>query len=208
MKLFREEGFLFPRRLNSGLQKGVLDWGKLPHWLVLSLLHNPRNAGAYFYGRTRTTKHADGSSSYTKLPRDQWHTLIPNAHDGYITWEEFEDNQRRLLEYTQAHGLERRKSPPGEGPALLQGIVICGICGRRMSAQYGFRKNQLYANYRCHREGAQFGGSICQHITGNAIDEAVGNLLLEKFTPITLNVALAVQQELVARLEEANHLRE
>ncbi len=208
VKHFRKQGFLFPRRMNSGLEKDELDWKPLTHRLVLSLLHNPRYAGAYFYGRTRTTRQADGGSLCTKLPRDQWHTLIPDAHDSYITWEEYEDNQRRLLASAQAHGQDRRQSPPREGPALLQGIVICGVCGERMLAHYHRRRGRTVPVYKCQRDGARHGGPICQYITGYEIDGAVGSLLLETITPLALEAALAVQQELTARLEEADRLRE
>ncbi len=207
VKQFRKQGFLFPRRMNSGLEKDELDWKPLTHRLVLSLLHNPRYAGAYFYGRTRTIRQADGGSLCTKLPRDEWHTLIPDAHDGYITWEEYEDNQRRLLASAQAHGMDRRQSPPREGPALLQGIALCGICGKRMFAYYHLRGGRSVPIYKCQREGAQNACPICQHITGDKIDEAVGDLLLETITPMALEAALAVQQELAARLEEGNRLR-
>jgi hypothetical protein len=64
-----------------------------------------------------------------RLPREEWTALIPNAHVGYITWEDFEENQRRLREKAQANGADRRRSPPREGPALLQGLAVCGICG-------------------------------------------------------------------------------
>jgi len=207
VKHFRKQGFLFPRRLNSGLEKDELDWRHLAHTLVLSILHNPRYAGAYFYGRTRTIRQADGGSLCTKLPRDQWHTLIPDAHEGYITWEEYEDNQRRLLASAQAHGTDRRQSPPREGPALLQGIVLCGVCGKRMLAHYHQRGARTVPVYKCQREHTQRGGPICQYITGYEIDTAVGDLLLETITPLAMEAALAVQQELTTRLEEADRLR-
>src|SRR5712691_4072229 len=57
-------------------------------------------------------------SGYTQLRREEWTALIPNAHSGYITWEDFEENQRRLRENAQANGADRRRSPPREGPAL------------------------------------------------------------------------------------------
>jgi hypothetical protein len=59
--------------------------------------------------------------------------IDPQLHVGYISWEEYQENRRRLQESAQAHGIDRRKSPPREGPALLQGLVICGVCGLRMT---------------------------------------------------------------------------
>ena len=60
------------------------------------------------------------------VPQDEWETLIPGAHAGYLSWEDYEQNQKRLHESAQAIGADRRRSPAREGPALLQGLVVCG----------------------------------------------------------------------------------
>ena len=207
VKEFNKQDISFPRRSRTGPKKGELIWGKLEHSRALRILHNPRYAGAFFYGRTRTHKGIDGRIFSEKLPQEEWHTLIPEAHEGYISWEVFQDNQKRLMESAQAHGKERRKSPPREGPALLQGIVLCGLCGTRMTVRYHVRNNQMYPVYVCQREGIEHGHRICQHIPGAGIDKAISDLILETLTPMTLEVALRVQEELSARLEEADRLR-
>lgn len=207
IKLFREQGLLFPRRLRGGPQKGQLVWGPITHSRVLQMLHNPWYAGAFAFGRTRTYKKANGGNACKKLPQHQWHTLIPDAHPGYITWEQYQDNQRRLHESAQAHGLERRKSPPGQGPALLQGLVVCGICGKRMTVRYHSRQGHLEPDYTCQRQGIEHAQPVCQLILGTGIDKAVGELLLEMVAPMTLEIAWAVQQELQSRLDEADQLR-
>ena len=208
VRYFREQGLLFPVRIRSGPRKGELIWGELGHARALQVLHNPRYAGAFFYGRRRRRKRADGRTFDENPPRKQWHAWIPNAHEGYIALEEYEENQRRLRQYAQAHGRERRNGPPREGTALLQGIVMCGICGHRMTVRYHVRKGQTYPDYLCQRDGIENARRICQQIPGTEIDKAIGNLLLETLTPMTLDVALAVQQELSTRLEEADRLRE
>ena len=207
VKLFREQGLLFPRRLRSGPRKGELIWGSLTHSRVLQVLHNPWYAGAFVFGRSRTRKKADGKNACKKLQQDQWHTLIPDAHPGYITWQEYQDNQRRLKECAQAHGLDRKKSPPGHGPALLQGLVMCGICGKRMTVRYHYRQEHVEPDYVCQRDGIQHAQTFCQFILGTGIDKAIGKLLLEMVAPMTLEVAWAVQQELQSRLGEADQLR-
>jgi hypothetical protein len=133
--------------------------------------------------------------------------LIRDKYTGYIGWDEYERNQRRLQDNCQAYGADRRKSPPREGPALLQGLLICGCCGKRMTVRYHSRRGQLSPDYVCQREGIEHAEPICQHIPGSNIDEAVGNILVETITPVALEVALAVQQELQSRLEEADQLR-
>ncbi len=207
VKAFRQKGLLFPRRLKKGPNKGDLVWAELPHSRALHLLHNPRYAGAFVYGRSRTRLNPDGRTSYTKLPREQW-MLIKNAHPGYISWQQYEENLRRLRENAQAIGADRRKSPPREGPALLQGMVVCGLCGSRMTVRYHTRQGRILPDYVCQRDGVEHAVSICQHVLGEPIDKAAGQLLVESVTPLALEVTLAVQQELQARVEEVDKLRQ
>lgn len=207
VKEFRKQYLMFPRSVKKGARRGEVIWGELTYGRALQLLHNPRYSGTFFFGRRRSRRHVDGSVTSKVVPRDEWHALIPDAHEGYISWEEFEDNQRRLLESAHSSGKERRKSPPREGPALLQGIVICGLCGKRMTVHYHKRRGLLHPEYLCHRDGREHVRSLCQTIPGAAIDKAIGDLLLKTLTPMTLDVALAVQKEVSARLEEADRIR-
>jgi DNA invertase Pin-like site-specific DNA recombinase len=204
---FREQRLRFPRRPRSGPRKGELLWEPLRHWRVLHVLHNPRYAGAFCFGRSRTRKRPGGTVEIEMLPRDEWTVLLHDAHPGYISWEQFETNLRRLRDNAQAHGADRRKSPPREGPALLQGLAICGVCGRRMTVRYHTRKGKQWPEYVCQSEGIETASSKCQSIPGSGIDQAVGGLLVEAVTPMTLEVALQVQAELEARAHEADALR-
>ncbi len=206
VKAFRSQGLKFPRLARSGPAKGELIWDELEHSRALHLLHNPRYAGAFFFGRSRQRKQG-GPGCFVRLPREEWIALLPNAHPGYISWEEFEENQRRLHENAQAHGAERKKSPPREGPALLQGLAICGVCGDRMTIRYHCRRGTLMPTYACQRDGIRRAEPICQSVPGRAIDEGVARLLLDAVTPVALEATLTVQQELQSRIEEADRLR-
>jgi DNA invertase Pin-like site-specific DNA recombinase len=165
LKTFQKQGLLFPRRLKKGPRKGDLLWAELTHSRALQVLHNPRYAGAFVYGRTRTRKQADGRDTILKCAREQW-ILVPGMHAGYISWEQYEEHQRRLRENAQAHGHDRRKSPPREGPALLQGLVLCGICGHRMSVRYHNRGTRPVPDYVCQKDGIEHGRPRCQSING------------------------------------------
>ena len=208
VRLFAEQGLQFPRRVHTGPNKGDLAWAGLEHSRALRILHNPRYTGAFVYGRTHSRKTVEGDCVIEPVPRQDWEVLIREAHPGYIDWDEYEQNQRRLRDNCQAYGEDRRKSPPREGPALLQGLLICGRCGKRMTVRYHSRRRQLFPDYICQREGIEHAEPICQHIPGAGIDEAVGDILVEAVTPVTLEVALAVQQELQSRLDEADRLRQ
>ena len=207
VRAFRQEGLLFPRRLYSGTSKGDVLWGKLEHCHVLRLLHNPRYAGVFIYGRTRCRKTIEGETLVQHLPREQWHAFVTDAHPAYVSWEEYERNQRRLQENAHAQGSERDKSPAREGPALLQGLLVCGRCGRRMTVRYHWRRGGLAPDYVCQRKGIENAEPICQRVSGAEVDRFVADLLVEFINPITLDVALAVQQELQAQLEDGDRLR-
>jgi len=207
VQTFNDEGLRFPVRVRSGKRKGELLWMPLRHWRVLRTLHNPRYAGAFVFGRRRTRKDAEGKTTVRELPREQWTALIPDAHVGYISWEQYEQNQRLLAGNAHAYGAERAAGPAREGPALLQGLVVCGRCGRRMTVRYHQRRGTLIPDYQCIGESIQGGGRRCQTIPGHGVDVAIGQLLLDTVTPLALEVALSVQAELEQRADEADRLR-
>jgi Recombinase len=119
---FHQEHIPFPRRLRRGPHQGELAWGAIEHHDVLGILHHPAYAGAYVFGRTRSTKTADGKVHIEDLPRTEWVALVRNAHVGYITWEDYERNEAQLAVNSQAYA-PQRLSPPREGPALFQGLI-------------------------------------------------------------------------------------
>ncbi len=203
---FNEENLLFPHRPRSGPHKGELLWKPLRFARALRVLHNPRYAGAFAYGRTSSRRRPGGGVESRSVPREEWTVLLRDAHPGYITWERFEENERRLRDNAQPYGAERR-GPPREGPALLQGLAVCGVCGRRMAVRYRTRKAGQVPHYLCSHEGNQTASPWCQSISGAAIDRAVGELLVALMTPLTLEVALQVADELAARAGEADRWR-
>lgn len=207
VKYFRNKKLEFPHKIRKGPFKNEVVWTNLRHHRVLHILHNPRYAGAFCFGRIKTSKLIDGTTKYHKLPQTEWPIILKNNHVSYISWEKYEENQNILKANSQAHGIDRRKSPPREGPALLQGIVICGICGNRMTVRYHSQNGELIPEYMCQKEGIQNGEKICQNIKGNGIDKEMEQLLLQSVNPYNLEIAIQVQQELRNRLIEADTLR-
>jgi len=205
-KYFRDQKLLFPRASYAPNSNAGVVWGPLCVRRVLCVLRNPRYAGAYFYGRYRCRKMPEGRATRVLLPPDQWNTLIRDAHAGYISWEAQQSIQEQLRRTAQAFGADRHKSPPREGQALLQGRVICGLCGNRMSVRYRSYRRRIVTEYRCAPAHLQ-GDPPCQVVIGTSVDAAVAALLLEAITPMAVQVALAVQQQIEARLQEADQLR-
>ncbi len=204
---FNADGLLFPVRVRTGAHKGELAWMPLQHWRVLRTLHNPRYAGAFAYGRRRERLAANGKKTFEVLPREQWLALIPDAHPGYISWQQYETNQKLLLANATAHGEDRAAGPAREGTALLQGLAICGRCGRRMTVRYHTRRGVEVPDYQCMNRCIQDGGRRCQSVPGGVVDAAVATLLLDTLTPHALEVALTVQAELDTRAADADALR-
>jgi len=208
VRVFRADHLPFPRHWRSGPHQGELVWGELRHDDVLRLLHNPCYAGAFVFGRTRTSKSIDGKVHIVNLPPEQWQVVIRDVHAGYISWADYEGYVAQLAANSQAYTPERL-SPPREGPALLQGLVICARCGERMTVRYHQRGGQrVVPDYLCQRAGIAQATTPCQRIPGRDLDAAVGALLLQVITPLMVAQTLAVHDELRTQAAEAARLRQ
>ncbi len=208
VRAFQEQGLRFPSRPFYGPRKGEVVWRQLRYSHALDVLHNVRYTGAFAHGRTRTRKTASGRTVTRRLPREEWSVLIRDAHEGYISWEDFEENERRLKDNSTGFGGEGGTTPPREGSALLQGLVICGVCGKKMTTAYHMRDGRRIPDYVCLRSELRWETrALCQRISGSCIDDAVGELVVREMTPVTLEVALDVQRQIEARVEEADRLR-
>jgi DNA invertase Pin-like site-specific DNA recombinase len=209
VKQFAADGLTFPGRHLGGPHHGETYWKPLRHDLVLFTLHNPRYAGAYFYGRRKQLTDINGHTHTVLKSRDQWTVLIQDAHPGYVTFEQYEQNQQTLAANAAARGDERRAGPAREGPALLQGLVVCGKCGKRMTVSYHKRCNgEPQPDYHCSREGIATGTPPCQTICGAGVDQAIATLVLEHLTPLAIETALAVSTELQQRAADADRIRQ
>ncbi len=211
VKYFRSQGLLFPHRVRTGPHAGEIHWGPLLHNATLKVLRNPRYAGAFCYGRTHTTKRLDGKLRVETVAQDQWPFLFRDTHAGYISWEEYEANLHQLQHNRPAYGEERRHGPAREGPALLQGLVICGRCGNRMTLRYYQRKQgrRLYPEYLCQKEKIeQAGDAFCQQVHGASLDAVIAEVLVAQLTPLAIDTTMQVYEELHTQAEAAQRLRE
>lgn len=207
VRSFHSDGILFPSRVRHGPNRDQVHWGDLVHSRALQILHNPRYAGVFFWGRTRQRKRPDGGVLSVHLNRDEWIALLPDAHAAYISWSQFEENQQRLKENSTSYRSDPRRSPPREGPALLQGLVLCGKCGLRMTVRYHARDTGLLPEYLCQRKRVDYGARLCQSVHGGAVDKAIGDLLVGTLTPVALDLALDVHAEIQSRIDEVDRAR-
>src|SRR6266849_4648673 len=203
VKAFRKEGLLFPSRQRNG---ETTAFRPLNASTAIRALNNPRYAGAYVYGRRRYRRAIDGKKIVQQRDHADWLACIPNAHPGYISWEQFQENLKILK--TNGQGYEvARASPPREGTALLQGRAVCGRCGKHFRIHYAARRGRLDAWYVCDRAHGYRGEPNCQSIAGPPIDTAIGMLIAEQMTPTAVELTLEIRREIEARYEEADRLR-
>jgi DNA invertase Pin-like site-specific DNA recombinase len=202
---FAQHGLRCPTRGWGGTRDGEVRWEPLHHGRAAAMLHNPAYAGAYVYGRTRTrTKLLPGETPRRKgrtrqVRCEAWPIVIQNAHPGYLTWDQFQRNQQRL-DNNRTFRPEERRGAPREGAALLQGIVLCGHCGRRMSVRYvDDGKTPAYECCQAHKERA---APSCQSLRGDAIDAAVTRTFLDAMQPAQLEVSLAALAEVEAQARQ------
>ena len=202
---FNGHELMFPLRGRRGPGKGRLFWKALDHPRALQILHNPMYAGAFAYGRSRQRR-INGRVRVVRVPRNEWIALLKDHHPGYIAWERYEANLAQLARSARAFSSERRQGPPREGPALLQGMAVCGKCGNRMGVRYDRARSK--PRYVCHRDGIANASRICQSISGASIDNAVSDLALELVTPQVLELALDIQDEIERRCQDVEDLHE
>ena len=194
---FRSEGLSFPLQTTPAGMPGPIRWVTPTYTALHHILSNPVYAGAYTYGKTRYERYVDEHGTVRKrfrhLPMDQWAVLIPDHHSGFIDWATFQANQARLDSNTrpkphQSGGAVR------EGSALLQGLVTCGHCGRRLHVHYRGRNSA--PGYHCAGKDLVAGrGVYCLNVGGMVIEQAVVRAFLEAITPAAIEaVRLSVEQ--------------
>src|SRR5215207_2320988 len=189
-------GRRFPTRAYGGAWAGELRWGRLTHSRVLGVLSNPAYAGAYVYGRFRSRRRVDPDGTIrtctVELPRAEWEVVIRDHHPGYIDWETFLRNEARL----QRNRTNAGERPPREGEALLQGILLCGGCGRQMSTRYQAGRGY----YECSTSRADHVQTPrCRSVRADTLDQAVARRLLEALSPEEVALALAAADEVQQR---------
>jgi DNA invertase Pin-like site-specific DNA recombinase len=202
VKHFAEHSLRIPDRLWSRRRKGEVVWTPLRHARVLSILHNPFYAGAYVYGRTKSrTRLLPGEAPRIKarsrrVPRADWPIVLRDHHAGYLSWEQFVSNIQQL-DANRTYRAEERPGAVREGGALLQGLVICGRCGRRMTVRY--MEDGVRPIYVCAQVHKDLAGKTCQFLRGDGVDQAMADLFLTALQPAHLQVSLATLTQLEER---------
>jgi DNA invertase Pin-like site-specific DNA recombinase len=195
----RREGVQFPLRRFQGAE---IKWMTPTYHQIHSVLTSPVYAGAYAFGKTRRERYVDEHSRprkrTRKLPQEEWEVLIWDHHPGYIDKATFERNQAQLASNTRP----RAHEPGGavrEGQALLQGIAVCGRCGRKLKVHYQGTRGHKSPAYHCPGSVLVEGrGEWCVRVGGTRIEEAVAAALIQALTPAGVKAALRAAEALEA----------
>ncbi len=191
---FARDQLLFPKRSYGGVWAGRLQWGRLTDSRVLGIVKNPSYAGVYAFGRYRCVKDVledgDVRSRIACMPREQWLVEIRDHHEGYTPFEQHLKNLD-TIERNRTNPQEAILSGPArEGLAMLQGLLICGCCGRRLTPRY--RGNGgLYPIYECNwrkREGLS--KTSCMSVQCCYLDRTIEQRVWQVVNENHLNLAL------------------
>lgn len=219
-ELFRREGVArrvvrdlkvdsleLPARVMATEGYGTVVWKTPTLSTVIRILQNPAYAGASVYGRMEYSGERRSMKTGKQLahrrPVTQWPVRITAHHPGYLSWEEFVSNQTRLRQNWNREG---SRGVAREGTALLQGLVVCGRCGRTMGVQHHSAHERRSSVYVCQQGYTNGALHVCQSMTSRAVDAAVVQAFLEAVSPESLLVAMRVLDQIERDL--AGHRRQ
>lgn len=200
MRDLQRHGLLLPVRPIRGPAPHAVAWVAPDSFRVLQILQRPSYAGAYVWGQRRqdpTRRRAGRAHGATvKVAIEQWPVCLRDAHPGYIGWEEFVANQKRLVNNV-ARRVDERPGVPRKGSALLQGVAVCGRCGRRMALHYS-GPHADYPVYHCSADQTRTGRPRCQEVRALQVDAEVERVLLASLAPDQIALAAAAVGQIEA----------
>ena len=204
-------------RSNPTIAEGRAIIWRLPAYnTVHNILTNPIYAGAYAFGRTTSKVSVEEGRKRVRRglrrPVAEWDVLLKDQHEGYITWDEFEKNQRVIADNATGKGSATVKGAVRRGELLLAGLLRCGHCGRKLHVAYSGKVGR----YNCYGARTNHGTKRCISIGGLATDAAVSAEVLRILRPLGIDAAVkaltaqagemsAAQRQLELALQQARY---
>jgi DNA invertase Pin-like site-specific DNA recombinase len=209
MQRFAKSELRFPKRSYGGAWDGKIIWGRLTHSRVLGMLKNPSYAGMYVFGRYQYRRQISPEGGVHKriqaVAMADWRVSLKEHHEGYITLEEFFQNQERLEKNRTNDEETLLAGPAREGLALLQGLLLCGTCGHALTVRYT-GNGGIYPCYLCNRLRRDGTASKdCMSFRCDLLDAAIAEEVLQALQPAEVELALAALQELESRDRTMSH---
>jgi DNA invertase Pin-like site-specific DNA recombinase len=201
---FVQQKMRFPKRAYGGAWDGQVIWGPITHSRVLGILKNPSYAGVYVFGRHQYQRAINAAgeiqTKMRKVDMPDWRVHLAEHHEGYITWDEFMQNQQQLAKNRTNGEMMVLSGAAREGLALLQGLLLCGSCGHKVTVRYTGSGGGLYPTYLC--DGRRRNGAAtksCMNVRCDLLDTAIVEQALNVLRPEELGLALRALQHLEER---------
>jgi DNA invertase Pin-like site-specific DNA recombinase len=194
MRVLRDQNLLIPRRDRYG----DVQWRQPTTGRIIDILRNPAYAGAFAYGRTRI-RYKNGVATERRdcLPAGQWKALVKDKYPAYVSWADFEKIGAMLRDNRGEYERRMTCGVPRDGKVLLQGIVSCGHCGRKMTIQYKDKPR-----YCCAHLASSAGEPICQMIWSETVDQRALTCFFEALSVAEIDLADRTLQESDRRRDE------
>jgi DNA invertase Pin-like site-specific DNA recombinase len=197
LRLLKREALLIGVRPAQGTNSGPLEWRVPTRSTITRILHHPIYAGAYVFGRQMTdpSRRAEGrsKSGRRKAVPDEWQVLIRDRLPAYISWEQWERNQRRLKENSTSFS-----AGPPRGASLVAGRITCGRCGARMPVSYKVSKKPYFC---CSQARMNRGEALCQSFDGGAVESLIEELVLIALAPASIELSIRAAESIDSERE-------
>lgn len=191
---FLEQGLDLPVRYANG----DVIWRRPNYATIHRMIANPIYGGAYAYGKSRSVPGYDGRSGIRRKTRDEWLALIPDAHEGYVSWERAEEIRKMLSDNVPA---SRHHGAPKHGDALLAGLFRCKRCGRKLTVRYTGNKHNI-PRYSCWRGLLDNGEPRCIAFGGLRVDDAIEEALLGVVEPGAIAAAVEAERTMASQRDQ------
>lgn len=190
---FLEQGLDLPVRRTDG----DVIWRRPNYATIHRMIANPIYGGAYAYGKSRSVLRYNGRPGIRRKTRDEWLALIPDAHDGYVSWERAEENRKMISDNVPA---SRHHGAPKHGDALLAGLFRCKRCGRKLTVRYTGNNHNI-PRYSCWC-GLLNGEPRCIAFGGLRVDDAIQETLLGVVEPGAIAAAIEAERNLASQRDQ------
>jgi DNA invertase Pin-like site-specific DNA recombinase len=181
-------------RLPAHNHRGEIVWKRPVYRALYRMITSPVYGGTYTYGKTEDLVAYDGGQPVRhrrRKPREQWLSLIPDAHDAYISWNEFE----RIQQMIQANNFTSIGTGAAkEGAGLLTGLLRCRRCGRKLTVRYTGNQHDML-RYACNRGWLDHGEPRCIAFGGIPVDDSISREILSVVRPAAVEAALQASDE-------------
>ncbi|ASY73940.1 hypothetical protein SF83666_a43520 (plasmid) [Sinorhizobium fredii CCBAU 83666] len=191
---FLEQGLDLPVRYANG----DVIWRRPNYATIHRMIANPIYGGAYAYGKSRSVPRYDGRSGIRRKTRDEWLALIPDAHEGYVSWERAEEIRKMVSDNVPA---SRHHGAPKHGDALLAGLFRCKRCGRKLTVRYT-GSNHNIPRYSCWRGLLDNGEPRCIAFGGLRVDDAIEEALLGVVEPGAIAAAVEAEGNMASQRDQ------